>query len=118
MELQAPPRVTLLESASIAPGEARKRQLMITGGAALGALALVLLGVSWWEFRSRRVNTVEEVVQGLGVKLIGAVPNVPDSAQHSLVRSNGVQNVYWRNLLTESVNTIRTMLLHAAGVNI
>src|SRR5207249_3385906 len=37
-------------------------------------------------------------------------------AQHSMVRFSGPQDVYWRNRLTESVNSIRTMLLHAAGV--
>jgi capsular exopolysaccharide synthesis family protein len=115
VELQAPPRITLLETAALSPMEARKRRLMVSGGAALAALALVLGGISWWEFRSRRVNTVDEVVHGLGVNLIGAVPCVPDRAQHSLVRLSAPRDGYWRNVLTESVNAIRTMLLHAAG---
>src|SRR5205807_1473988 len=109
------PRVTLLEAAALAPMDARLRQLLAAGGAALAALALAAAGVAWWEFRGRRVNTVDEVVHGLGVNLIGAVPSVPALAQRSLARLSAPRDVYWHSVLTESVNAIRTMLLHAAG---
>src|SRR5439155_5372276 len=110
VEIQAPPRVTLLEAAALAQVDVRKRQLLICGGSALAALFLAVAGVAWWESRSRRVGTVDEVVRGLGVNLIGAVPNVPYRASHSLVPLTAPRDVYWHNVLTESVNAIRTLV--------
>src|SRR5207237_3265493 len=47
VEISAPPRVTLLEAAALAPMDARLRQLLAAGGAALAALALAAAGVAW-----------------------------------------------------------------------
>src|SRR5207253_8549691 len=68
VELQAPPRVTLLEAASLNQSDSLRKQWLAAASAALCAFALVLAGLAWWEFRSRRVNTVEEVVHGLGMR--------------------------------------------------
>jgi capsular exopolysaccharide synthesis family protein len=117
VELQAPPRVTLLEAAGMGQTDTRKRKFMAAGAAGAGTLLVVLLAIAFWEFRWRRVNTVDEVVHGLGVNLIGAVPRLPYRAQRSVAASRGPRQFYWQNLLVESVNTIRTMLLHTATVD-
>jgi capsular exopolysaccharide synthesis family protein len=122
VELQAPPRVSLLEGASNSQKDNKKRKALAAGMAAFGAFGLALFSVSWWEFRRQRVNTVDEVVHGLGGNLLGAVPHLPERARHSLVASNslvpsnGTPDLYWQNLLIESVNTVRIMLLHAARI--
>src|SRR5204862_1050734 len=64
VELQAPPRVTLLESAAISQSDSLRRQLLAIGVAAMTALFFALAGLAWWEFRTRRVDTVDEVVHG------------------------------------------------------
>src|SRR5207253_11241446 len=78
VELQAPPRVTLLEAAGMGQTDNRKRNLLASGSAGAGTLAVLLFVIAWWEFRRRRVNTVDEVVHGLGMSLIGSVPCLPE----------------------------------------
>jgi hypothetical protein len=53
-ELQAPARVTLLESAASTPKA--DRRALLAGGAGFAAFACVLLGIGCWGFRARRVN--------------------------------------------------------------
>ncbi len=55
-----------------------KKRIAATGLAAMGSFSLVLLGVTWWEVRARRISTVQEVSQGLGLRLMGALPALPE----------------------------------------
>jgi hypothetical protein len=56
-ELQAPSRVTLLESAASTPK--KDLRALLAGGAGFAAFACMLFGVGWWGFRARRVNRAE-----------------------------------------------------------
>jgi capsular exopolysaccharide synthesis family protein len=115
VELTAPPRVSLFEEAVIAPASGSNKAALLPVGAGVGAFALVLFGVAWLEFRARRVNKVDEVVRGLGIRVVGALPALPD-------RSRGVadpdtpRDISYKRILTESVDAARTVLLHAARV--
>jgi capsular exopolysaccharide synthesis family protein len=78
--------------------------------AALGAMAglvLACFGVSWWEFRARRIETVEEVIQGLGLKIVGAIPDM----SHGWFGTRRRQDQRSQHLFVESIDTTRTMLL-------
>src|SRR5439155_10763775 len=72
VELQAPPRVTLLESAGIGAVDNRRQRILAPVGAAVGALFLAVFAVAWREFYNRRVNTIDQVVHGLGMSFLGA----------------------------------------------
>jgi capsular exopolysaccharide synthesis family protein len=111
-ELQAPSRVTLLESAASTPKPDRRG--LLASGAGLGGFGLALLGVAWWEFRARRVSGAHEVSQGLGIRLFGAIPALPRRARGRLNRSSGPRELRWRNLLTESIDMTRAVLVRAA----
>jgi capsular exopolysaccharide synthesis family protein len=84
---------------------------MITGGAALGTLALVLLGISWLEYRVRRVDSAEDVPRQLGLRVVGALPATPKAPLLGLPGQAANQEVYWRSRLNENVNAIRALLL-------
>jgi capsular exopolysaccharide synthesis family protein len=112
VELAAPPRVRWFEKAVIQRHAAKKFLLPVGAGA--GTFLLILLGISWLEFRSRRVNTVDEVVQGLGLRLMGALPPMPDHANP--VGRSSTRYTSWQRQLTESIDTARTVLLHSAHV--
>ena len=60
--------------------------------------------------------TGDEVSRGLGIQLIGTVPALPDHARSPLA-GQGKVDPYWQNQLMESVDTIRTTLLHSARSN-
>jgi capsular exopolysaccharide synthesis family protein len=108
VELAAPGRVSSFEEALVHPGKSKK--LLMAGGAALAALACVLFAVSWWEFRARRINTADEVVQGLGIRLMGTLPDTAPRGRRAVAG----RDPYSQRLLIESVDAARTMLMHAA----
>jgi polysaccharide biosynthesis transport protein len=108
VELQAAPRVNVLEEAVIDSGDGRTRQLRNAALAGVAALLLTLLGVAWWEFHSRRVESVDQVVKGLGMKLVGTLPAHPSWA----ARRRGSKSGRWQSAFHESINAARAMLLH------
>jgi capsular exopolysaccharide synthesis family protein len=114
VELKAPSDVTEMEKAYITHPDEAKRKLVAASSSGLGALGLVLFVISWLEFRRQRINSVDEVVHGLGLKLMGTVPAFPSRRQLRLTGGNGSPDLRWQNILTESVDTARTMLLHMA----
>jgi capsular exopolysaccharide synthesis family protein len=110
VELQAPPRIRLLEKAELPHTKDEKRQIKLAGMAGCGALALVLAGVSFWEFRAQRIDSAEEVVHSLGMKLVGTLPALP--LGRSAPAARDAEILRQENLLIESVDAARTTLLH------
>lgn len=88
----------------------KKIALSSVGG--LSALFGVILLVSFLEWRTRRVDGVDQVVTELGMRVIGTVPAFPNRANLKAAVEAGGAN--WRFVLNESINSTRTMLLHAA----
>jgi capsular exopolysaccharide synthesis family protein len=115
VEMQAPPRVTELEPGEqpvVVPAQTESNRIRLAGGAGLGSFLAIVLGIALLEFRCRRVNSADEVVRGLKMKLVGSLPLVPRRAL--MGRANKAHNLHWQNRLTESVDAIRTTLLNAA----
>ncbi len=76
--------------------------------AALGGLSgfgLTCLGVAYLEFRNRRLNAPNEVDEGLGIRVVGTLPDLSGSKaldpNHPVVAQ-----------LTESIDGVRTILMH------
>ncbi len=114
VEMQAKARVEVIDLAKSPKRRDEMKKLRITGTAAVGAFAFVLAGVTFWEARARRVNTPEEVVQGLGFRLVGSLPPPQDLSRRRLPDGGGPYGKQWQSKLVESVDATRTMLLHAA----
>jgi capsular exopolysaccharide synthesis family protein len=112
VERNAPVRITHLEDTYVTRPNNKRRKLVAAALSGGGALGLVLFVIAWWDFRRQRVNSVDEVVQGLGMRLMGTVPALPSRRQLRLISSNGRADSRWQSILTESVDTARTLLLH------
>jgi capsular exopolysaccharide synthesis family protein len=108
---EAPKRYQVFEDAVVLRTSNDRRLIMASAGAAAGAFALVLLAFAFWEFRARRIGTVEEVVHGLGMNLMGTLPNTAAKAYGVRTRSGEDAT---HGLLAEAVDATRTMLLRAA----
>jgi succinoglycan biosynthesis transport protein ExoP len=109
LESYAPKRAKVLDDGYSKPPSGPSRSVASALGAMAG-LIFACFSVSWWEFRARRIETVEEVIQGLGIKLLGAIPDLSP-------RWFGVRNRYdqrSQHLFVESIDTTRTMLLEGA----
>jgi capsular exopolysaccharide synthesis family protein len=112
VEMNDPPRVRQLQEAVgyKVDNLVRKAQMASVGGVAM--LGLVVAGIAYLEFRNRRVNTVDEVTQGLGVRVVGTVPACPRRIRNG--GASGAKASYWKSMLAESVDAARTLLLHHA----
>jgi capsular exopolysaccharide synthesis family protein len=134
-------RVAVLEGAAAPPERAIGRQTKLAGAAGAGMFVLGLLGVAWIESRRRIINGAADVSRGLGLTVVGTVPSLPESARRPhRASSNGASSdvaapnqaspdgaatrsalpngaaageTYWQNRLMESIDGIRTLLLHA-----
>jgi capsular exopolysaccharide synthesis family protein len=90
------------------------RQLKIGGAAGLGVFLVMLLGVALIEFRLRKVNGPDDVARGLGMTVLGTLPAVPSRARKSVAATEQGEQASWQVLLQESVDAVRTFLLHTA----
>jgi capsular exopolysaccharide synthesis family protein len=114
IELKAPDRVRLIKEAKAPLALDSSKQIKLTGMAACGAFGAILLLVTFWEFRAQRIGSLQEVVQGLGIKVVGTVPEKPKAIMRRLPDPASSRESLWQHQLTESVDATRVMLTHTA----
>jgi len=105
-------RITVREAPHVLLSQNLKQKVLLALAAATCAGLLIILAVAFLEWRSRRVDSVEQIVNELGIRVIGTIPAFPSKA--SLKSGDPVTSQNWRFILNESVNSTRTMLLHTA----
>lgn len=113
MEEEAEARIVPIGEAELQNRDAKKRILLLIL-APVAAFVLSMLGVAWWEFAARRIHEPDEVVAGLSMRVVGAVPELPDPKQMSLATDPQTAEALKHNLI-ESIDAIRTMLLRNAA---
>ena len=114
VEPRIPSRVSLLASAQVPREKNYLPQIKLGGLTALAAFGLMFVGVAFPEIRARRVYRADDVTQGLGVALLGTLPAIPARARHVLPEKGSKRDLQKYTLFTESVDAIRTLLLHTA----
>jgi capsular exopolysaccharide synthesis family protein len=116
VELEAPTRVKDFAPATVPKSPDSRKRLIFTAAAGLGTFGLVLLAISFLEYRVRRIDSPDTVAHGLGMRIVGALPATPNRSRFALPGRQGaaLQEAYWRSRLNESVNAIRTLMLRHA----
>jgi capsular exopolysaccharide synthesis family protein len=109
LELNSPMRVSAQQDAAILK-EDKKRQLLVYVLIPIAAFGCMTMGIVWLESRSRRIQSVQEVVAGLGMRVMGAVPALPNSGPSRLSETVHRPDAYGPNYL-ESIDAVRTLLL-------
>jgi len=109
LELRAPPRVSLAQEAGLQKKDLKRFLLMLILGP-LAVCAGVCFGVAWLEFRARRIRSADEVRTGLGMRVVGAVPALRRPANGET--DEDIED----NVLLESIDGIRTLLLKNASI--
>jgi len=112
IELRSPPRVTLNQESAIQKKDVKRFVLALILGP-LVALVGVCLAVAWIEFRGRKIQNSDEVMRGLGMRVVGAVPALPLRVRS---RPGAASKGAAGNSLLESIDGIRTVLLRDASV--
>jgi capsular exopolysaccharide synthesis family protein len=108
IEQSAPPRISIHQEADLQKKD-NKKQIMAAVAAPLGVFFLVCMGVAWSDYRQRRVHSAQEVANGLGIRVVGAVPAAPNF-ERLVIGASGQPDLEGQPLL-ESVDAIRTQLL-------
>ncbi len=111
MELMAGSRVSKLQDAELQKKD-MKKQILGTAVAPLVVLLAVCMGLAWLEVRQRRIRSAGEVSRGLGIRVVGAVPSLPNLERH-LIGPTGEPDLEGHPAL-ESIDAIRTLLLRDA----
>ena len=82
----------------------------LTGFAGLACFTLTCFGIAYLEFRNRHLNGPEQIDEGLGIRVIGTLPAL--SGRKALDRRHPVVAQ-----LTESIDSVRTALMHESTNN-
>jgi capsular exopolysaccharide synthesis family protein len=105
VEMNASPRVAPREDSYVVKRDSIA--LKYAAGAGAAGFLVVVLGISLLEFFARRVSTVGDVSGGLRLPVVGTLPLIN-------ARSSGAPGLgAAQQLLIESVDAARTVLLHA-----
>jgi len=114
LKVEPPPssRVVRLQTAEAPKSRDHSRQIKLAGAGGIGVFGILLFGVAFWEFRSRKITGAAEVVQGLGMNLLGVLPLLPPRLRRP--GAGGKDETARQHQMNEAVDTIRTMLLHQA----
>jgi capsular exopolysaccharide synthesis family protein len=105
-------RISMRGDVEKVPNYNQNKKVLLSCVGGLGSFVGVILLVAFLEWRTRRVDSVDQVVTELGMRVIGTVPAFPNRASLKAAVEAGGAN--WRFVLNESINSTRTMLLHAA----
>lgn len=107
VESGAPPRIVDANGGEVEIADKinTKQRYAITAIGALGTFLLSCFGISYLEFHKRKLNSTEQVDEGLGIRVLGALPAI--SGRKALNPKTPVMAQ-----LTESIDSVRTALMH------
>ena len=108
------PRVSVSQFAAEPKNKDYTRQIKFAGAGGFSIFFLVLFGVAFLEFRTRKISGQDEVSHGLGLNVVGTLPPLPASVRRAGTDPAAPQNVLWQNQLNEAIDGIRTLLLHSS----
>ena len=77
VELRSPSRVIELQPAEVPRSRDTIGRIRTTSIVALLGFLLPFVLVSLWDARAQRVNTAFEIADGLGMRIVGALPALP-----------------------------------------
>jgi capsular exopolysaccharide synthesis family protein len=116
LEITAKQGIEELEPATVEIPNDRDRRVKISALGAIFGFGATLLLFAFLEFRARRLGGIDEIVLDVGMRLIGSLPKCPSKAllEHGLPEKPTASDLRWHTLLTESIDSARTILLHTA----
>ena len=116
VELDAPPRVRSLEEAVVPLTRDESKRYATIGLSTFASFFAALFGIAFLEMLTHKVDSVDQVSCDLGLQVVGTLPIVRSRANRGegIARRLGEKDRYWQNLMLESIDATRTMLVHAA----
>lgn len=114
VDLEVPgSRISISQKATVPNERDSSQQIKVAGAGGFAMFFLALFGVAFFEFRARKIGAAQEVAHGLGMKVIGTVPAMPARSRNPSGPDSAVGQM-WQHQLQESMDAIRTVILHQA----
>ncbi len=114
VEPVAASRAQILQRAARPNAPDNSRRVKLGGAAGVGVFGMLLFGVAFLEFRNRKVNSPDEVGQGLGLNVLGTLPALPPRLRRPMAGNASAGDLRLQNQMAEAVDALRTVLLHQA----
>jgi capsular exopolysaccharide synthesis family protein len=105
IDASAPDQIKQVQQAVETKNIDKLQHYAIAGTGALAGFALSCLAIGYLEFSRRRLNGPHEVDEGLGIRVVGTLPSL--SSRKALDPNHPVVAQ-----LTESIDNVRTILMH------
>ncbi|HUG92490.1 MAG TPA: polysaccharide biosynthesis tyrosine autokinase, partial [Planctomycetaceae bacterium] len=109
------PRITKFREAVASQARDSSKKTKMSALAGLGLFGAVIAAIVLLELRTRRISTLEEVESKLNLRVMGTLPHMPTAVTKAGSRNSG-RRAFWHSVLTESVDSTRTVLLRDAAV--
>ena len=113
IEIQAPSRVQVIEKAKPPKQKEGKQRSLLIVFSSSAAFFIGMLLISYLEFRQRRLTSIEDVVQGLGIQLVGSLPSFINMRNENDYQIDNIDSAASHEL-NESIDALRTMVVHEA----
>lgn len=116
VERLAPERITKVDDAILANsnGDAMRKYVALAFTFVFG-FGLMAVSVAFIEFQARKVNSVSEVNDGLGIRVVGELPNVSGRVWRRIRGGKGPSVL--KALMAERIDSTRTALIHASSID-
>lgn len=117
IQLESRPRLEIISPAETPKSPNQPIPPLLAAAAGIFAFVLPGAGLLFWDIRSQRINSADEVSERLGLPIMGSVPILPARVTRRLGSSNG-RGRWWQSLLSESIAGIRANLLREDDVRV
>jgi capsular exopolysaccharide synthesis family protein len=108
----APPPIRVHQQARVPTVPETRRRLMMTAASGGAGFLLVLVATLFFEIRAQRISELSMIRRHIHTPVLGVIPQIPLSARRALTRRTHAAAAYWRNVLCEAFDEVRTVLLH------
>jgi capsular exopolysaccharide synthesis family protein len=112
--VQQEPRVGLMAKAEVPESASQTFRYMAVAFGAFFGFCLPIVGITFWDFQQHRVNRPHDASSALGLKILGALPEVAGRKGRHAIQAGGKSGLPASGLqrnLADSVDGVRTALL-------
>ncbi|MEX0586257.1 MAG: polysaccharide biosynthesis tyrosine autokinase [Pirellulales bacterium] len=106
------PRVYSVQSATTPDTPDNSPRILLTIGVAVLAFGLTVVGVGFWEFTAKRINTISDATKRIGLNLVGTLPSLSKRGPSQL--PGGSTDAAGAPILNDSVDSIRAALIYGS----
>jgi polysaccharide biosynthesis transport protein len=116
VERLAAERITKVDDAALtnSKGDAIRKYVAVAFAFVLG-FGVMVVGVAFVEFQARKINSIQDINDGLGIRVVGELPNVSGRTWRRIKGGKGPGVL--KALMAERIDATRTALIHATAID-